>query len=213
MSFQLVSALFVEAAKPAVKVVPTVPPPAPVWPLLAGFALLAATAGALAKRQSLSGTAISCLGAAASFATLEALDAGLFKPMGFGCVSGPHAAVAVILFATPPKNAKATAYSVLGGHLIAAIAALLQLAVLPAAVAFAAKTVIVSLVVLGMKLADAVHPPACAFAMLFVVGKQGPMDVIGPLIGCGILVACQQVWLKLPAAASPADKITDKKAQ
>ena len=81
-------------------------------------------------------------------------------------------AVAVILFATPPKNAKATAYSVLGGHLIAAIAALLQLAVLPAAVAFAAKTVIVSLVVLGMKLADAVHPPACAFAMLFVVGKQ-----------------------------------------
>jgi hypothetical protein len=91
MSFQLVSALFVEAAKPAVKVVPTVPPPAPVWPLLAGFALLAATAGALAKRQSLSGTAISCLGAAASFATLEALDAGLFKPMGFGCVSGPHA--------------------------------------------------------------------------------------------------------------------------
>ena len=130
-------------------------------------------------------------------------------PSSFMCRRPCVAAVTAILFATPPKDLKATAWSVLGGHVVAVLVALLQLGVLPVEAAFAAKTVIVSLVVLAMKLADAVHPPACAFAFLFVMGKQGPWDAAGPLIGCAILICCQQALLQLPAASVPAVKKTN----
>ena len=51
---------------------------------------------------------------------------------------------------------------------------------------------LVALAVLAMKMSDAVHPPACAFALAFVGGSKGPMFAIGPLIGCATAVTVRQ---------------------
>ena len=144
------------------------------------------------------------LGAAFAFAALEAIEL-LAKPaLGFGLFYPGHAPVTVILFATPAKPAQATAYGVLGGHVAATLASLAQLYAMPETIAFATKTITVGLAVLAMKLGDAVHPPAAAFALAFVGGSKTPMFAAGPLIGCVVLIACQQVWLALPAPAAAA---------
>ena len=72
--------------------------------------------------------------------------------------------------------------------------------------AFASKIITVGLGVLAMKSADAVHPPACAFALAFVGGNKTAMFAAGPLIGCAVLIACQRVWLALPAPAEKGQK-------
>jgi len=144
------------------------------------------------------------LGAAASFATLEAANLFVFLPAGFNAVAGGHAAVTAILFCMPPKTATATAYNVLGGHALAALAGVAQLAALPASLAFASKTLITVAIVLAMKSFDAVHPPAAAFGFLAVAGNKGLVDAVGPLLGCAVLIACQQLWLQLPGPKAKA---------
>ena len=149
-------------------------------------------------KESGAGSAAAAFGALFAFALLEACEMAIFKPYaGFGIVAGGHAAVAAILFAAPAKGAKDTAYAVVGGHVVATIAYLLQLAIVPASCVAAYKTLIVALCIYGQKAAGAVHPPAVAFAFLSVMANKGAMDAVGPIIGCALLVAFQQTWIEV----------------
>jgi len=179
------------------------PVESPVWPMFAAVAVGGFVGSYLAKGAGIGALAIA-LGATAGFAALELADAAVFKPMaGLSIVAGGHAAVATILFATPSKPLQATMYSVVGGHIVATLAGMFQLAFVPPQLAFAAKTVTVTLVILGQTSAGAVHPPATAFAFLFVAGNKGYMDAVGPIIGCTLLVLFQQAWVSvMPKAKS-----------
>jgi len=169
-------------------------------------AAAALVGAAVAKQMGIAPLSIA-LGAAFAFAVLEAVDAGAVKPyLGFSAFYPGHAPVTVILFAMPTKPATATAFAVLGGHVAVTLTGLAQLYLLPASMAFATKVVTVGAAVLAMKASDAVHPPAAAFALAFVGGNKGPMDAVGPLIGCATLIACQRVWLALPEAAGKGKK-------
>ena len=133
---------------------------------------------------------------------LEAADTVVPYPI----VAPPHAAVVAILFAAPAKGATDTAKAVLGGHVAAMAMAILQLKVLPMvpAAAFAAKTVIVALAVGAQKAAGAVHPPAIGIAFIWATtGQDDPMKAVGPLIGCTVLIAVQQLWNELTASNKP----------
>ena len=135
-----------------------------------------------------------CIGphsAAAAFAVLEASDAFIPYPI----VSGPHAAVVSLLFATPVKPLQDTVIGVIGGHVVAAGMAVLQVKFLPAAAVPMAKTIVVALAVGAQKLSGAVHPPACGVAFVWATsGQDDPLKLIGPLIGCSIIIAVQQAW-------------------
>lgn len=45
-----------------------------------------------------------------------------------------------------------------------------------------------------MKSADAVHPPAVSFAFLFVTGGKTYDFAIGPIVGCAVLIAAQELY-------------------
>ena len=186
-------------------------PPPPEPPLVLYFGALAAAClvGAYITKQAGSASLSIGLGAAFAFSVLEALDLAVVKPnLGVSCFYPGHAPVTVILFAMPAAPAAATAFKVLGGHcaitatsyLLVAMKANLEM------LAFASKVLTVGLGVFAMKTADAVHPPAAAFALAFVGGSKDPTFAIGPLIGCAILIACQRVWLELPAPADAGKK-------
>lgn len=160
-------------------------------------ALAAACAGAGVFVKGVPPFVTAALGAAFAFSVLEVADQFIPYPI----VAGGHAAVTAILFATPPKSATATATAVLGGHVIAAGVALAQTKLLPEAAAFAVKTLVVMLAVGAQKAADAVHPPACALAFAWATSKQtDPLALLGPLIGCAVLIGCQQAWVQMTAA-------------
>lgn len=178
--------------------------PSKTWPYFTAIAGLALIIAAIAKLRGLS-VISSTSGAAASFAALELFDELVSKPkLGFSCFAGGHFAVTVILFATPAKTAKQTAYAVIGGHVLASAVALLHLAALPDVAAFMTKIVLGSAVVAVMSFSGAVHPPACAFAFALVSGNKGVDFTYGPILGCCVLVACQQVWLALPGGKAKA---------
>ena len=68
---------------------------------------------------------------------------------------------------------------------------------------------VVMLAVGAQKALGAVHPPAVAMAFIWATsGQDDPLKGVGPLIGCAILVVCQQVWLELtgPTPAGKAKK-------
>ena len=162
--------------------------------------------GAAVAKQMGMGAPNVAFGAAFAFAMLEGVEL-LAKPqLGFGLFYPGHAPVTAILFAMPAKPAQATAWGVLGGHVAVTLTSLAQLYLVPDTVAFATKTITVFLAMLAMKLGDAVHPPACAFALAFVGGNKDPMFALGPLIGCIVLIVCQRVWLALPAPADAGKK-------
>ena len=179
-----------------------VPPPEPSLlenTTVLFFALAAAgMAGAYLTKQNGMATASLTLAAAASFATLEGADALVKSSIGQSIVAGGQGAVTVILFATPAAEMTVTAKKVLGGHVVAAACALAQMAALPSALAFASKTVLVGAIIAASKAADTVHPPACAFGLLFYGASKGWYDTVGPLVGCALLIGCQQVWLGMP---------------
>lgn len=173
--------------------------------LFAAAASVCLAVGIATKSSSLPAYVGSALGAAFAFSVLELAAGSIPYPI----LAGPHAAVAAILFAAPAKGMKDTAVAVLGGHLVAMGIALLQVKYLPAQAAFAAKTIVVMLAVGAQKALGAVHPPAVAVAFIWATsGQDDPLKVVGPLIGCAILVVCQQVWLKLtvPTPAGKAKK-------
>lgn len=170
---------------------------------------VASLLGALVAKQAGIAPLSTALGAAFAFSFLEALDVAVVKPyLGFSSFYPGHAPVAVILFAMPTKTATATAFAVLGGHVLVTLTGLIQLTLLPTSLSFATKIVTVFMGIFAMKAADAVHPPACAFALAFVGGNKSAVDAVGPLIGCAVLILCQRVWLSLPdaAKAAPAKK-------
>jgi CBS-domain-containing membrane protein len=108
----------------------------------------------------------------------------------------PHAAVAAILFAAPPKPAGETAVAVLGGHLVAVALAILQVKFLPVQAAAVVKVLVVALAVGAQKATSTVHPPAVAMAFVWATsGNDDPLKAVGPLIGCTLLVVVQQLWL------------------
>ena len=198
--------LAVVAAKKKAEPAPT---PEPLMSTEINFLVVAVAClvGAAAAKQMGIAPATVALGAAFAFAMLEAADLMLVKPyLGLSAFYPGHAPVTCILFAMPSKPATATAYGVLGGHVAATLSALAQVDFMPEALAFATKVITVGLAVGAMKVGDAVHPPACAFALAFVGGSKGPMFAAGPLIGCAILIASQRIWLALPAPASAAKK-------
>ena len=172
------------------------------------LAAVAAVAVGVAKYvKDLPAWATSALGAAAAFATLEVVDTFLEYP----CVAGGHAAVAAILFATPAKDAYETAVAVLGGHAVAAGVALLQLAALPEQAVFATKTIVVAAAVGAQKYAGTVHPPACALAFVMATtGNNDPKSLIGPLLGCAILIAAQQAFIELTKDGAGGKKKTKR---
>ena len=170
------------------------PPPPPTWPYFLAIAVAALAGGQLVK--GLPDWVGNALGAAFAFSILEAVSASSIIP--YPIVAGGHAAVTAILFATPPKTAIDTARAVLGGHVIAASMALALAHGLPEAAGFAIKTVIVTLAVGAQKAAGAVHPPACALAFMWATSAEtSPYKLIGPLIGCSVLIVCQQAWVAL----------------
>jgi len=180
------------AAKKAATAVPEVVS-LPTWQLFAAMAGVVTALGVAGKSTGkMPAWASAALGAAAAFSLLEVADAFIPYPL----VAGPHAAVVGILFAAPPKNAMATAKGVLGGHIVAVGAAiLLQMAPL-AGLDFALKTLVVMAAVGAQKATDTVHPPACGVAFMWAAGgKTDPAALVGPLIGCAILIAVQQAWV------------------
>ena len=162
------------------------------------FAAIAAVAVGVAKYvKDLPAWATSALGATAAFATLELLDNFID---GHNVVSAGHAAVAAILFATPAKDAAETAKAVLGGHAVAAGVALIRLAALPEQAVFATKTIVVAAAIAAQKYAGTVHPPACALAFMTAAnGTKDPNALIGPFLGCAILIGAQQAFIALTA--------------
>lgn len=74
------------------------------------------------------------LGACFAFAFLELVSEAVAKPyLGFPIVAGGHAAVTCILFAMPKAPMLTTATKVIGGHILATIASIAQLALVYAA--------------------------------------------------------------------------------
>ena len=64
----------------------------------------------------------------------------------------------------------------------------------PADLSALTKVIAVSLAIGAMKSADAVHPPAVSFAFLFVTGGKTYDFAIGPIIGCAVLIAAQELY-------------------
>eukprot|EP00966_Prymnesium_polylepis_P036726 852332-Prymnesium_polylepis.1 len=63
-----------------------------------------------------------------------------------------------------------------------------------------------------MKITETTHPPAGAYAFLFVAQKMSVKNVLYPgFAGCCILVAVQQMMLFISAQLKPSDG--DKKKQ
>ena len=116
-------------------------------------------------------TAFAVLCAAAGFAALELADAHLFKPQGMSCMCPPLGAVAVLLFAMPAAPAS-KASNVLIGHLLSSLVALLVVTYLPAEYAIFAKGTAVAASIGVMTLTGTTHPPAGAYAFLFVAQKM-----------------------------------------
>jgi len=142
------------------------------------------------------------ISSALGFVALEAADALLFKPAGYSCLCPPLAAVAVLLFCLP-KAPASQPRNVLGGHLVATAVALAVSMLLPPAYAIAGKTLVVAGSILAMSLTGTTHPPAAAFAYVFLATGMQPKNLLYPgFAGACILVAVQQVCL----AVAPADK-------
>ena len=183
-------------------------PPPPEPPLVLYFGALAAAClvGAYITKQAGSASLSIGLGAAFAFSVLEALDLAVVKPnLGVSCFYPGHAPVTVILFAMPAAPAAAT-FKVLGLRYHRDVVPSRRDEGEPRDARLRVEVLTVGLGVFAMKTANAVHPPAAAFALAFVGVSKDTTFAIGPLIGCAILIACQRVWLELPAPADAGKK-------
>mmetsp|Transcript_3386 Transcript_3386/g.5195 ORF Transcript_3386/g.5195 Transcript_3386/m.5195 type:complete len:160 (-) Transcript_3386:227-706(-) len=133
------------------------------------------------------------LGAALGFAALHAANDFVFKPQDLGCLCPPLGAVAVLLFSMPAAPASQPK-AVIGGHIIAGIVsyAIVELGI-PYGELAAVATTITLMSALGVT-----HPPAGAYAFLFVNKGMKPIGIFAPgLAGALVLIAVQQVFLKV----------------
>ena len=139
------------------------------------------------------------ISSALGFAALEIADAFLFKPQGFSCLCPPLAAVAVLLFCLPKAPASAPK-NVLGGHLVATAVALVVSQFLPPQFAVAGKTLTVAGSILAMSITGTTHPPAAAFAYVFLATGMTAKNLLYPgFAGAIILVIVQQLCLAVGA--------------
>mmetsp|Transcript_37993 Transcript_37993/g.64952 ORF Transcript_37993/g.64952 Transcript_37993/m.64952 type:complete len:149 (+) Transcript_37993:104-550(+) len=126
------------------------------------------------------------LGAACGFAALQlANDHG---PLG--CLCPPLGAVAVLLFCLPGAPASQPR-AVIGAHVIAG---LVGYAVVESGLPYGEAVAVVMTITL-MSAAKMVHPPAGAYAFLYVNKGMGVKGILAPgLYGAAVLVATQMVF-------------------
>jgi CBS-domain-containing membrane protein len=142
------------------------------------------------KTQTMDGI-IAGLGAAAGFAALHVANDYVLKGMGLGCLCPPLGAVAVLLFCLPGAPASQPK-AVIGAHIIAGV---IGYAVLQSGVAAYGEAIAVSLTIAAMSATKMVHPPAGAYAFLYVNKGMGLKGILAPgLVGAVILITTQQVF-------------------
>eukprot|EP00584_Thalassiosira_punctigera_P004772 CAMPEP_0172526690 /NCGR_PEP_ID=MMETSP1067-20121228/1544_1 /TAXON_ID=265564 ORGANISM="Thalassiosira punctigera, Strain Tpunct2005C2" /NCGR_SAMPLE_ID=MMETSP1067 /ASSEMBLY_ACC=CAM_ASM_000444 /LENGTH=148 /DNA_ID=CAMNT_0013310253 /DNA_START=44 /DNA_END=490 /DNA_ORIENTATION=- len=126
------------------------------------------------------------LGAACGFAALHLANDR--APVGFLCP--PLGAVAVLLFCLPGAPASQPK-AVVGAHVIAG---LVGYGVVQSALPYG-EAIAVVLTITAMSATRMVHPPAGAYAFLYVNKKMGPMGILAPgLAGSVVLVATQMAF-------------------
>lgn len=126
---------------------------------------------------------ISGLGAATGFAALHL--ASQYGP--YACLCPPLGAVAVLLFCMPGAPASQPK-AVIGAHIIAGV---IGYAVVESGLPYG-EAVAVSLTIVAMSASKMVHPPAGAYAFLFVNKGMGLKGILAPgLLGASVLVATQ----------------------
>lgn len=133
---------------------------------------------------------IAGLGAAFSFAALQISNDYVLKDYGLSCLCPPLGAVAVLLFCLPGAPASQPR-AILGAHVIAG---LVGYAVVQLGLSYG-EAVAVVLTITLTSAAKMVHPPAGAYAFLYVNKGMGLKGIFAPgLIGSAILVGSQLVF-------------------
>ena len=129
------------------------------------------------------------LGAAISFAALHVVHDQILAPQGLSCLCPPLGAVAVLLFCLPSVPASQPK-AVIGGHIVAGI---VGYAVVEGGIAYG-EAVAVALTITGMTFFGVVHPPAGAYAFLYVNKGMGWKGILAPgLVGGIVLVLVQKI--------------------
>ncbi|KAL7529090.1 hypothetical protein ACHAXR_002792 [Thalassiosira sp. AJA248-18] len=133
---------------------------------------------------------IAGLGAATGFAALQIANDYILKDHGISCLCPPLGAVAVLLFCLPGAPASQPK-AVIGAHVIAGV---IGYAVVQSGLAYG-EAIAVALTITAMSAAKMVHPPAGAYAFLYVNKGMGLKGILAPgLVGAAVLVATQMVF-------------------
>ena len=127
------------------------------------------------------------IGAAISFAALHVVHDQILAPQGLSCLCPPLGAVAVLLFCLPSVPASQPK-AVVGGHLVAGIVGLI---VVESGIKYG-EAVAVACTIAGMTFFKVVHPPAGAYAFLFVNKGMGWQGIFAPGLAGGIVLVCVQ---------------------
>ena len=129
---------------------------------------------------------IAGLGAAIGFAALQVTND--YGPVG--CLCPPLGAVAVLLFCLPGAPASQPR-AVIGAHVIAG---LVGYGVVQSGLPYG-EALAVALTITIMSAAGLVHPPAGAYAFLYVNKGMGVKGILAPgLLGACVLVASQMIF-------------------
>ncbi|VEU44354.1 unnamed protein product [Pseudo-nitzschia multistriata] len=129
------------------------------------------------------------VGAAVSFAMLHTVHDSVLAPQGLSCLCPPLGAVAVLLFCLPGAPASQPK-AVIGGHILAG---LIGYAVVENSIPYG-EAVAVALTITAMTFFKVVHPPAGAYAFLYVNKGMGWKGILAPgLAGAIVLVFVQHV--------------------
>lgn len=128
------------------------------------------------------------LGAALGFAALHVAN----DLLPVGCLCPPLGAVAVLLHCLPGAPASQPK-AVLGAHVVAGI---VGYAVVQSGLPYG-EAIAVAATITAMSAAGLVHPPAGAYAFLYVNKGMGMQGIYAPgLVGAAVLVAAQMGFNK-----------------
>jgi CBS-domain-containing membrane protein len=131
---------------------------------------------------------IAGLGAALGFAALHVVNDTILAPQGLSCLCPPLGAVAVLLFCLPSAPASQPK-AVIGGHIISG---LIGYAVVQSGIAYG-EAIAVAGTIAAMTFFKVVHPPAGAYAFLYVNKNMGLKGLFAPgLVGGIVLIAAQK---------------------
>ena len=138
--------------------------------------------------QSTMDAIIAGIGAAISFAALHVVHDQILAPQGLSCLCPPLGAVAVLLFCLPSAPASQPK-AVVGGHIVAGI---VGYAVVESGILYG-EAVAVACSIAAMTFFEVVHPPAGAYAFLYVNKRMGWKGIFAPgLVGGIVLVVVQK---------------------